>query len=782
MDSRRWTFWTSVGLCGLAVAAWLLRLPNAAQPVDLDVYFYPIYEATYGRLAAGVLPLWNPYQLCGIPWLGTLQGGFFFPLHALYLVLPLHVALALSHLVILVLVTLSTAVFARRAGLSSAAATLAAMLVGLRGMLVLSLALPNYPEAAAWLPLGGLAVLTLAREPTPGAIALLAATTALSFLAGYPQPTVYMLYTWGSLLVALLLGAGAARARWARALGAFAAAVGLGVLAAGVQVAPALELVRNGVHVDLSREAMAPVTPAVVILRTAVADGPFAWGVTALALGAAACLTRRHRTLGWWAVAMTAITVVFALGPHTPVFELYRRLPFLGWFRLPDRMFFITDFTVAIAAAVGLDAVVERWRSDTSPRWVALVGALGVLGAVIAARSGFAPPSTWTRVDAVAAAAGALFLAAFAWHGIRPAWLRGGFVVLVGIELALASWQHRLTYADVVPRYRRHEAAYGTLAERVGADRVWFHGGLASLVPETAQKLTTRYRVRSLDDYEPLAPRRQAEYLTFFTEGTPDFRRAPWLFAGSIGRLDPPAGVAPAAARRRLLDLAAVRFLVIPANLTAIRPDLDALVTQAGFVPRPFVDGELALFENPHVLPRAFVVYRTRPAPPVDGLLAAIASDAFDPLVESYVEGDPGFVAASDAPAHGDVARIVIDGERTVELEATLVRPGLVVLADAFYPGWVARVDGQPAPVVATNHLFRGVPAPAGTHRIRFEYRPLSVTIGAVASGLGWLAVGLLALAARRRGRAAGTRHALDPALAAREERSMTGPAPSTTA
>jgi hypothetical protein len=195
--------------------------------------------------------------------------------------------------------------------------------------------------------------------------------------------------------------------------------------------------------------------------------------------------------------------------------------------------------------------------------------------------------------------------------------------------------------------------------------------------------------------------------------------------------------------------------MVLPANLTAIRPDLNALVTQAGFVPRPFVDGELELLENPRVLPRAFVVYRTRPAPPVDTLLAAISADAFDPLVESYVEGDPGFAASSDAPTRGDVARIVLDDEGTVEVEAVLAQQGLVVLADAIYPGWIARVDGRPAPVVATNHLFRGVPAPAGTHRIRFEYRPASVTIGAVASGLGWIAIAIVATTARRRRRLA---------------------------
>jgi uncharacterized membrane protein YfhO len=65
-------------------------------------------------------------------------------------------------------------------------------------------------------------------------------------------------------------------------------------------------------------------------------------------------------------------------------------------------------------------------------------------------------------------------------------------------------------------------------------------------------------------------------------------------------------------------------------------------------------------------------------------------------------------------------------------------------LADAFYPGWRATVDGAAASVVATNHLFRGVAVQAGTHRIRWEYRPASVTLGAAGSVLGWLAIALL--------------------------------------
>jgi len=46
-------------------------------------------------------------------------------------------------------------------------------------------------------------------------------------------------------------------------------------------------------------------------------------------------------------------------------------------------------------------------------------------------------------------------------------------------------------------------------------------------------------------------------------------------------------------------------------------------------------------------------------------------------------------------------------------------------------------VDGRPAPVLATNHLFRGVPVDAGAHRVRFVYAPTSLMLGALGTLLG---------------------------------------------
>jgi hypothetical protein len=273
-------------------------------------------------------------------------------------------------------------------------------------------------------------------------------------------------------------------------------------------------------------------------------------------------------------------------------------------------------------------------------------------------------------------------------------------------------------------------------------------------VPALALKLATRYGLRAINDYEPLSTRRHAEYFTYLSEGSPRMARPPWLFSGSVGTLESPPGVAAAATRRRLLDLAALRFFLLPAGRAASAAD--AFVRDSGFRPAPPIIPGLELYENPHALPRAFVTHRLRNALAPEELLARLARPEFDPLLESYVEGAPELPSSDGAP-RGTPATIVRDGESVVEIEATLAADGLVVLADAFYPGWRATVDGVPAPIYATNYLFRGVPVVRGTHRVRFEYRPRSVALGAALTLFGTLAIVALVRAPSTRGGRRGT-------------------------
>ena len=69
-----------------------------------------------------------------------------------------------------------------------------------------------------------------------------------------------------------------------------------------------------------------------------------------------------------------------------------------------------------------------------------------------------------------------------------------------------------------------------------------------------------------------------------------------------------------------------------------------------------------------------------------------------------------------------------------IELSATLQCRGMVVLADTYFPGWVAKVDGKTEPVYEVDGLVRGVVCDSGPHNIELVYRPASVLLGGALS------------------------------------------------
>jgi hypothetical protein len=157
---------------------------------DIHLYYLPTYELLYGALLEGRLPLWNPFQICGVPQLASLQAGFFYPPHVVYLFVSAETGWWISCVLHLALVGVGMACFVRRLGLGAGAAFAAAVFLALRGRYPGMIFFPNMLEAAAWLPLGAVAVVGIVHERRVRFAVGLAACTGLSLLAGYPQASV----------------------------------------------------------------------------------------------------------------------------------------------------------------------------------------------------------------------------------------------------------------------------------------------------------------------------------------------------------------------------------------------------------------------------------------------------------------------------------------------------------------------------------------------------------------------------------------------------------------
>jgi hypothetical protein len=128
---------------------------------------------------------------------------------------------------------------------------------------------------------------------------------------------------------------------------------------------------------------------------------------------------------------------------------------------------------------------------------------------------------------------------------------------------------------------------------------------------------------------------------------------------------------------------------------------------------------------------RAWIVGTALAAATHEEAFDRVIGPAFEPLEQVVLERPGG--AGGEATEHAGPFELEIQGEEPCRwrFAATCATPGWLVVAQAFYPGWKARIDGEERPVLRANYGLTAVELPAGRHEVVLEYDPPSVRIGA---------------------------------------------------
>ncbi len=163
---------------------------------------------------------------------------------------------------------------------------------------------------------------------------------------------------------------------------------------------------------------------------------------------------------------------------------------------------------------------------------------------------------------------------------------------------------------------------------------------------------------------------------------------------------------------------------------------------------------DVAIFENHDVLPRVFMTYAVQAVPDDTQTLSILQGSDFDPRQQVLLATDRA--ARTQVPTAGtERVELVSYGSRQVVVSVEAPAAGYLVLTDAWYPGWQVRVDGQEAPLLRADLIFRAVYLEAGEHTVEFVYAPASFRTGLQISAVALVVVLGLWLWGRKKSRPA---------------------------
>lgn len=236
--------------------------PHNALLSDLVLENYPWKLLIRQALAAGELPLWNPYLFTGVPFLAAGQHSALFPASVVYYLLPLERAFGVFTWLMLALAGMNTYIFARVLRVGRAGSLFAAIAFMFSGFFISSVVFPMMIAGAAWLPLLlALIEMVVRKQEEKGNAPFLpvayivagAAVLGMQVLAGHIEITYYTLLVAAMYSLWRLFGAWRRLGVWrpvTRMAGWLLFMVITGVLLGAVQLIPLYELVSQNFRQD----------------------------------------------------------------------------------------------------------------------------------------------------------------------------------------------------------------------------------------------------------------------------------------------------------------------------------------------------------------------------------------------------------------------------------------------------------------------------------------------------------------------------------------------------
>jgi len=702
--------------------------PSNPLMADVLTLFRPWYTISREAVRAGAWPLWNPYEFAGIPLLANYQSAVLYPPRLLHLFFDIDLATTVYILLKLWLAGMAAYFCARVMGLYRPPAMFCSV-----GWMFASYNLIwcnwSLPDLSPWLAVLVMAGEFLVQRRYRRGFFAAAFGATLFLLAGHPVTAFTMILGLSVYFIARLALERRRGNAFLAPLGFWAAAWVLAVLVCAALLVPFFEYLGNQYRGEdiaaFGAERGLPLSAAAVFWLPrffgAAADGNYwgdldsnrysmiypgmaVWLCAATALFAGSGDRRRRAAVIALALAAgLSIALTFEVYP----FSLMHALPYFNAIKRSYHICFAV-FALPLLGAIGLDAWMREtrpWRALLPPLGIAVLAVLVVAGiwqfnaSIIRMRGLTGYLYLQVGLAAGFASAGLLVLAA----GTRlrqRAWLGYAMAGVLAVDLLTANRglnptidSGHLMPETALTRFLHEQG----LTERVGVAEGGIPGGLMA-----------SYGIHEWLGEDGMYPERMIRFLK--TMG-PDLWDA----------MEPACAIGCYLKHPEMTD-------AFPPEALGRLQRLDSL------------DG-IDVYANTAAFPLAYLVPNVRVCPSREAMYAAMMEPGFNPGETALLEAP--LATPVDEGARGS-AELVSRGFTDVVVRTESDRPALLVLAEAYYPGWTASVNGKPAEIIPVYSVFRGVTVPAGPSEVLFTYFPAAFKMGLACSIL-FLVAGAIA-------------------------------------
>ncbi|MDB6124147.1 MAG: hypothetical protein JWQ71_3140 [Pedosphaera sp.] len=698
---------------------------------DFGLFSHPVALYHRNSFWQGEVPLWNPFNDCGLPFLAQWNTMALYPFSLFYILLPLPWSLNIYCLGHLLLAGVGMYFLAHRWTGNRLAASVAGLAFAWNGLSIHSIMWTSNLAALAWMPV----VVLLAEKAWQNGgrqIVLAALAGGVQMLTGSPE---IILLTWlvvGSM--ALLQG----RQKITPAGQILKRLIAVTFLVAGLaaaQILPFLDLLahsqRNSSYSNNAwampawgwANLLVPLFHCSPSILGVYSQDEQQWtssyymGIGVLALAMLAVWRCRQ----WRVYALAAFAVggvVLAMGENTFVYQSIKKvLPLVGVMRYPIKFVAFTVFALPLLAAFALSeyqrissAAVASTRRHL---WLAGTFFAIVVGGILCAA--FRHPHTRESVRTTlgSGVGRILFLililgAVYFLMRSQLARTRGLVGVFILVLVGLDASTHTSKQNPTVPmRVYNDLGVRQNVKARLGESRAMVSPQMQSFMRHAATS-------NAVD----------------FVVGT---RRALYLNSNLFDGIPVVNGFFSI----YLKEGAAINGLLYDAPDSPPNPLADFV----GASQISSSEGTFDWVERTNFMP--MVTAGQKPVIVTDEqALHALSSAEFNPRMAVYLPPNAGGILKV---TNGGMARVITRrfSAHQVNAEVEAREPAMVVISQTFYHAWQAYVDEKPTKLWRANYAFQALEVPAGHHHVKLVYEDQFFKWGAIIS-LGSLALCLL--------------------------------------